>query len=86
MPKIPMHCARKKAPVSLLGVHLLPSNCTCSLVCPCSFASCLKLVLIPYCWLVALEKKKKKKKKKRRPGDEAMLKVLFLHNDPWPDL
>ena len=36
-------------------------NCTCSLVCPCSFELSSN-VLIPYCWSVALEKKKKKKK------------------------
>ena len=48
--------ARKKAPVNLL-------MCTFELVCPCSFASCLKLVLIPYCWSVALVTNSMKKKK-----------------------
>ena len=49
--------ARKKAPLDVP----LRINCTCSLVCPCSFELSSN-VLIPYCWLVALEKKKKKKK------------------------
>ena len=64
--------ARKKAPVS---------NCTCSLVCPCSFVSCLKLVLIPCCWLVALEKKKKKdRSQKIDAGGLEKLKINFV----WP--
>ena len=51
--------ARKKAPV----INLL--MCTFELymfigVSMHAASSCLKLVLIPYCWSVALEKKKKK--------------------------
>ena len=51
--------ARKKAPVNLLmSVHLRTVHVHW---CVHAASSCLKLVLIPYCWSVALEIKKNKK-------------------------